>query len=119
VTLDGCQTNALAAHFGEQRQQPCGHCSWCATGVSRVPPRQTAEIDEALWRQVETLQGKQATLLANPRRLARLLCGIASPGLSRGKLTGHDLFGRLEQTPFAAVLRKAEQGVDASQSRSE
>ena len=111
VSLDGCQTNALAAHFGEQRQQPCGHCSWCAKGVSRVPPRQTADIDEGLWRQVQTLQAEQATLLANPRRLARMLCGITSPGLNRDRLTGHDLFGRLEQTPFAAVLRKAEQGL--------
>jgi ATP-dependent DNA helicase RecQ len=119
VSRDGCQTNALAAHFGEQRQEPCGHCSWCTKGVSPVPPRQAAEIDEALWRQVEALQTEHAGLLADPRRLARLLCGIASPGLSRGKLTGHDLFGRLDQLPFAAVLRRAEEGTDKSQNRSE
>lgn len=112
VSLDGCQTNALAAHFGEQRQQPCGHCSWCTKGVSRVPPRNTKTIDDDLWQQVESLKDEQAAMLANPRRLTRLLCGIPSPGLSRGRLTGHDLFGRLERIPFADVLRKAEQAVD-------
>ncbi|MBS3820606.1 MAG: RecQ family ATP-dependent DNA helicase, partial [Phycisphaerae bacterium] len=28
VHHDGCQTAALAAHFGEERKD-CGHCSWC------------------------------------------------------------------------------------------
>ena len=119
VSLDGCQTNALAAHFGERRQQPCGHCSWCNKGVSRVPPRQTTEIDDALWQQVETLKDEQAGFLANPRRLTRLLCGIPSPRLTRSKMTGHGLFGRLERTPFAEVLRKAEQDVDKSRRASE
>ncbi len=27
--LDGCQVNALAAHFGEIREEDCGHCQWC------------------------------------------------------------------------------------------
>ncbi|MDP9349889.1 MAG: RecQ family ATP-dependent DNA helicase, partial [Gemmatimonadota bacterium] len=35
---DGCQTNALLAHFGEVREAPCGHCSWCETGRATVFP---------------------------------------------------------------------------------
>ncbi|MBI4953357.1 MAG: ATP-dependent DNA helicase RecQ, partial [Myxococcales bacterium] len=29
VTLAGCQANALAAHFCEERPAPCGHCAFC------------------------------------------------------------------------------------------
>ncbi len=27
--LDACQVNALATHFGEVRDEVCGHCQWC------------------------------------------------------------------------------------------
>jgi len=112
VSLDGCQTNALAAHFSEERQQPCGHCSWCNRGPGEIPPRRTTEIRDDLWRKVERLKEEQAEISANPRVLARLLCGITSHRLSRGKMTGHDLFGSLEQVPFAEVLQRAERGTN-------
>ncbi|MES9903537.1 MAG: RecQ family ATP-dependent DNA helicase [Sedimenticola sp.] len=108
VALDGCQTNALAAHFGEQRLQPCGHCSWCHHGVSSIPPRQTLAPGDDLWREIERLRSEEV-LFSNPRLLTRLLCGITSPRLSRNKLTGHPLFGRLQQVPFADVLSRTEQ----------
>jgi len=115
ISLDGCQANALAAHFGEQRQQPCGHCSWCTKGVSRVPQRQTTGIDDDLWQQVEKLKNEQPAMASNPRMLTRLLCGITSPRLSRNKMTRHALFGSLERIPFAEVLGKAEQSMDMGQ----
>ena len=34
VTADSCQVRALAAYFGEQRSEPCGHCSHCLSGQS-------------------------------------------------------------------------------------
>ncbi|VAW84475.1 hypothetical protein MNBD_GAMMA18-1344 [hydrothermal vent metagenome] len=39
-----------------------------------------------------------------PQVLARLLCGISSPQLSREKLGKHPLFGALQQLSFKAVL---------------
>jgi ATP-dependent DNA helicase RecQ len=109
AALDACQTNALAAHFGEQRSQSCGHCSWCKRGASEIQPRRQPGAREDLWQEVGALRDTESAL-AYPRRLARLLCGISSPGLSRNKaLAGHPLFGSLEQLPFAEVLRRVQQ----------
>ena len=109
VTLDDCQTNALAAHFGEQRTQPCGHCSWCLRGKSELPPRHTPAISEDILRAVHALKQEQADVLTSPRQLSRFLCGITSPHISRNKLSTHTLFGSLENVPFAEVIAQIEQ----------
>lgn len=109
VSLDNCQTNALAAHFGEQRSQPCGHCGWCNRGASQISSRQTYNIGDDLWQQVKILINNEPILQTNPRLLTRLLCGVSSPRLTRSKLTSHSLFGSLEHIPFAQILTRAEQ----------
>ncbi len=38
VTHAGCQSNELVAHFGQVRAEPCGHCSYCATGAAQILP---------------------------------------------------------------------------------
>jgi ATP-dependent DNA helicase RecQ len=110
ATMSGCQVVALSTHFGEERDRPCGHCTWCLDGEgSRHAPRQArpANIDESLWRQAEALRAEHADLLSEPRSLARLLCGVTSPKLSRAKLTSSPLFGALAHVPFAEVLAAA------------
>jgi len=109
IALDNCQTNALAAHFGEQRQQPCGHCSWCQRGKSEIPPRHSAAISEDILQKAYGLQQEQAEVLTTPRLLTRFLCGITSPRLSRSKLNAHTLFGSLGKVPFADLLARIEQ----------
>ncbi|MFB1483609.1 ATP-dependent DNA helicase RecQ [Corallococcus sp. RDP092CA] len=107
VMHDGCQSNALVAHFGERREAPCGHCTWCRTGVARVlpPPRPRpelrAQLDVATFR---SLVAKHPEALGHPRQAARFLCGLSSPALSKVKLGGHKLFGVLAEYPFAQVL---------------
>ncbi|MBM3496779.1 MAG: ATP-dependent DNA helicase RecQ, partial [Armatimonadetes bacterium] len=46
VTLNGCQVNALVGHFGEVREHPCGHCTWCETrrAVALPAPHEHAEL---------------------------------------------------------------------------
>jgi ATP-dependent DNA helicase RecQ len=109
IALDSCQTNALTAHFGEQREQPCGHCSWCHRGKSEIPPRQSPVISEDILQEVYDLQREQVEVLTSPRLLTRFLCGITSPWLSRSKLNAHALFGSLEKAPFADVLARTVQ----------
>jgi ATP-dependent DNA helicase RecQ len=46
--------------------------------------------------------------LKTPRQLARFLCGITSPAVTRARLGRHDAFGLLESRPFAEVLFLAE-----------
>jgi ATP-dependent DNA helicase RecQ len=108
IALDGCQTNTLTAHFGEQREAPCGHCSWCQRGKSEIGPRLSAAINEDILEDGYRLRREQAELLTNARLLTRLLCGITSPRLSRSKLTAHELFGALKNVPFAEVLARVE-----------
>ena len=107
ITHDGCQVNALVGHFGESRAAPCGHCTHCLTGRPQLlpgpPPRRplSAELDLAALR---ALCADQPAALAGPRQLARLLCGLGSPALTRARLTRHPLFGAAEDRPFAEVL---------------
>lgn len=107
-TLEACQTNALAAHFGEIRDQPCGRCSGCQQETHKLPQRNDFSITPDLASQIVALRDKHASL-ADPRRLTRFLCGVTSPALSRAKLSGNPLFGRLSQIPFSQVLAWAEQ----------
>ncbi len=112
VALGGCQTNALAAHFGEQRLQDCGHCSGCNQNNSKLSPhwatRPVEDVENSYWRQVEKLTSERTTILANAYILTRFLCGITSPRLSQNKLTQHPLFGSVEHIPFAKILSKTQ-----------
>lgn len=107
VTLDGCQVNALVGYFGEERTEPCGHCTWCVTKrVQRLPdpdeqPPINAELDET---EVQELRAEYPTALGDARQTARFLCGLSSPALTRAKLTRHELFGVLEDRRFGEIL---------------
>ncbi|HET9450458.1 MAG TPA: C-terminal helicase domain-containing protein, partial [Aggregicoccus sp.] len=112
VTHPGCQSNALVAHFGQQRGGPCGHCTFCRTGKAQVlPPARErpslpAGLDEASLR---ALVKSHPGALGTPRQVARFLCGLGSPATSRARLGGHRLFGALEEWPFAEVLGYCEE----------
>ena len=105
ATLDSCQTGALAAHFAEVLEKPCGHCSYCLHGAQSLPVSGPSEIDRQMVSAVQNLlaSDQKTDILQDLRSLTRFLCGITSPGLSRARLTRHELFGALETTPFAIV----------------
>jgi ATP-dependent DNA helicase RecQ len=113
VTHDGCQTNALVGYFGERRDAPCGHCSFCLTGKPAVlpvpddPPAPDDLVDPAEW---QALRASQSDALGEPRAQARFLCGLTSPALARARIGRHPLFGRLEALRFADVLAWCEGG---------
>jgi len=107
VTHAGCQVNALVAYFGERRDEPCGHCSYCLAGAAQVlpeeapPPPVATVVDEPA---LHMLLSQQPAALESPRQRARFLCGITSPATSRAKLTRDPLFGSLANRRFAEVL---------------
>jgi ATP-dependent DNA helicase RecQ len=107
MSHDGCQTNALLAHFGEVRDEACGHCSFCEAGRATVfpplperPPIERALDGGAFRRLVEA----HSDALGEARQQARFLCGLSSPALTRAKLSRHPLYGALEERRFAEVL---------------
>ncbi|MBL0697170.1 ATP-dependent DNA helicase RecQ [Comamonas sp. JC664] len=107
VTHPGCQSNALVSHFGQSRDAPCGHCTFCRTGEAQVlpsprpSPTLPAKLDVAAFR---VLMARHPEALRHPRQSARFLCGLSSPALTRAKLGGHAMFGALEAWPFVEVL---------------
>lgn len=104
---DGCVTNGLLAHFGEERTEPCGHCSWCETGHAAVFPAPPAPppVDERVQAgDVRALQSAHPDVLGLPRQMARFLCGLTSPAVSRARMGKNALFGALEDRRFTEVL---------------
>jgi ATP-dependent DNA helicase RecQ len=101
---DGCQTNWLAAYFGEVREAPCGHCQWCRTGQPLAMPLSGATTpDRSIIRAALEARELHAELREEPSVLVKFLCGIRSPWTSRAKLMSHALFGACRTAPFQSV----------------
>lgn len=107
ASMDGCHTNALAAYFGEMREQGCGHCSWCMHGVPAAFPDPEplsglpGPVNVSEFRALR-LEYREA--LGHPRQAARFLCGLTSPATVQERLTRHELFGTLGHIRFADVV---------------
>jgi ATP-dependent DNA helicase RecQ len=107
VTHDGCQVNALVAHFGEARPALCGHCTHCLTAVAQTlvagprPSPLPGEIDVVA---LQALCAGHPAALGHPRQVARFLCALGSPAVTRARLTRHPLFGACEGQRFDEVM---------------
>ncbi len=115
INSDTCQTAQLAKHFSEQLKQPCGHCSWCLQGKVQLTERVKHNIPESIGEKISIFLSQNThshTILKSPRPLARFLCGIPSPVLSRGKFKNEALFGTLSEIPFQQVLAWAGRFLD-------
>ena len=112
VNHTGCKTNFLLRYFGEEPAADCGHCSFCIQGENAlITSRGNDEIlpeQEGLAERLQRLRREYPQALTSPRQITRLLCGLSSPGLTRNKLSKHELFGYLEQYHFAAVMEWVE-----------
>ena len=105
-THDGCQVHALVAYFGEERTEPCGHCTHClsggrgSSGPEPRPPIETA---------VGAARARGAARRA-PRRARRAAPARALP--VRHHEPGHDAReadagAALRQPVGSAVRRRA------------
>ena len=107
ICLDQCQTSALCERFDRPLEQDCGHCGYCEK-------RKPVVISESARHEVPTedlkaaisLQHSNPEVLATPADIAKVLCGLSSPAISKAKLTKHDLFGRCAEISFATVLEE-------------
>jgi ATP-dependent DNA helicase RecQ len=107
VEHSGCQVNALVGYFGQERDAPCGHCTFCQTGrPQHLPPAPAPPPIEGLLDvgTFSSLCAGHPQALGEPRQQARFLCGLSSPALVQARLSRHPLFGALESLRFDAVL---------------
>lgn len=107
----GCSTRELLKYFGEPLPSPCGHCGRCL-GAAASPLPRSAERDISLadLKTIQSLKAEVHAALRGHRPLARFLCGISSPAVTRERLTRHDAFGLLEGVPFSKVLEQMQAG---------
>jgi ATP-dependent DNA helicase RecQ len=106
VTADRCQVRELVAYFGEERAEPCGHCSHCLSGQAALAAATATPAPETVVApaRLATLRREHTDALGQPRQLARFLCGLSSPATTRAKLSRHELYGVLAAHRFADVL---------------
>ena len=100
----GCATNRLISYFGEKMASDCGHCCRCAGEAAfSLPASHEAEISLQQIAAINALRKEGHAALRGKRQLARFLCGISSPAVTRDRLTRHDAFGMLEEVAFSKV----------------
>ncbi len=107
----GCLTQFLLHRFGEKYPQPCGHCGNCRkprTEPLDIPQSPIPQITCEDVTAIHALHADKHPALRSARCLARFLCGITSPAITRSKLSRHDSFGLLTGVPFQRVLEQTE-----------
>ncbi|MFZ5428064.1 MAG: RecQ family ATP-dependent DNA helicase [Thermodesulfobacteriota bacterium] len=106
-----CLTQRLMAYFGEEMGR-CGHCGPCLGEEPCLPhPFHPRKPGDRSIRKLDALLAEGLPQLSTPRRLAKFLCGLASPATAR--LKEHEAFGLFERVPFPMVLEMAERVMGA------
>jgi DNA-binding transcriptional regulator YhcF (GntR family) len=105
ASAPGCSVRRLLAYFGEKMDSDCGSCGRCrGEKAMPLPKGMDADISHSDAEMIKNLRAEGHAALRAKRQLARFLCGISSPAVTRDRLTRHDAFGRLESVPFSKVL---------------
>lgn len=107
VEATQCQSKVLCAHFGEALDAPCGNCTVCLSGPCAFPEESAPAPSEAVIDDAIEF-AREHEYLREPASLARFLCGLASPRVSRARLSRNPLFGALSDRRFARVREVVE-----------
>ena len=109
-----CLVRHLLHHFGEDLEQNCGHCCNCLGASNRAirirREKEAPNLDPA---RISDLRRRYPDALASPRQIARFLCGLNSPLLTRTKLHKHPDFGGMGGFSFPTVLKAADRFVQS------
>lgn len=105
-----CLAGTLSAYFGQPLDEKCGHCSHCVGEgpfelVEPVAPGLDASVIENVRNQV----GRHPSALNSSRAIARYLCGITSPALTKAKLSRDSTFGSCSHIPFGQIRNQVEE----------
>ncbi len=107
---EGCLTRRLADWFGDAAAPArCGHCSGCRGQAAQLPsppdraPLATLDAAALTAPLRERLASAGEDEAATPTLVARFLCGLTSPRLTRHKARQLEGFAALEAYPFGEV----------------
>ena len=99
MTDTTCISRNLAKYFGDFSEglpAECGHCTWCETHEAAVvAPRPTFDDKAGIGRILMAFVERD-----DPRFLAKIAFGIASPRITALKYSSHPLFGSLDTADF-------------------
>ena len=110
-----CQAAALSSYFGQPLDQPCGECSFCKNeGPFELPGMDIPPLSQSTIELVTGLVAEHPAALNSSRSVARFLCGLTSPALTRAKLSRHAAFGQHRNIPFGTVMEQVDHLIDTS-----
>ena len=105
ISLAQCQTSALCERFDQSLEKDCGHCGYCESGKAVVMNElKVNPVADTVINAARELQSTKPEVLATDTDVARVLCGLSSPAISKAGLPKHDLFGCSSEVAFATVL---------------
>ncbi|KAF2160558.1 hypothetical protein M409DRAFT_70314 [Zasmidium cellare ATCC 36951] len=104
VTGESCFAYSLAKHFGDALPDgavECGQCTWCEKhkAVEKIEPPSRGWDSAAFFKILEAVPDRD-----DPRYLARIAFGITSPRVTQARLSGHKIFGSMEDQDFMTLL---------------
>ncbi|CAN8097528.1 unnamed protein product [Discula destructiva] len=106
VTTKKCFALSLAQHFGmtlPDGKESCGHCTFCGTGeAAELLPKEQRPVDRALIQLVLS----QCPVRDDPRFLARVAFGIASPRVMTLKMRQTDAWESMVDQDFEELIRE-------------
>ena len=109
ISLDACQVAFLCQHFGQPIEGDCGHCSFCETKTGQeMPARHAAQLNEVELKFVSSAVTDLKDRLPQSAQIARLLCGLSCPAISKERLQKDHRYGTLEEIPYRLVLDAVE-----------
>ncbi len=105
MSAESCQSALLSQHFGQPHAGECGHCSVCeGHGIDILPEPDYPRLGDSALTGIRRLQRQHPELLGDARQQARFLCGLATPKLTRARLTQEPLYGCCSAIPFDRVI---------------
>lgn len=104
-----CLSQQLLHYFGESSSSHCGICNHCRQAASvKVSVPALRLLTPAQQQLLADVKQEAHKALAQPRQLARFLCGLPSPATSRSSLKNHPAFGALAEVSFPLVFAAAQ-----------
>lgn len=105
---DQCLSHQLARYFADEKApEKCGHCSVCTGQVAKLPgshhEHHLAAIEQIQQWIAPFLQACPSSV--TDQSVARFLCGITTPLITKTKAKKMEGFATLEHLPFADVVQ--------------